>query len=253
VGLDVYVGPLTRYYSFEWETVIQQAGREQGLNVQVMRPPGFTKPDPHDVLQAVAMWRKALGDTIGVPMRWDESAFGAYETDKPGWDGYQAVRFLALHEEFPDVPTPTQIDRRHLEALDKEPLERRFSEVYVRRNPSRIGRLLGRQPPEPMVPPRYPDIQTPELWLPITMDPPIHASGPLGNALTIGSVGGLVTELERVNANTVQMDQEDLIAARESGPPDDGAFDPLARFGLAIFLGLARTAHARVQPMILDY
>jgi hypothetical protein len=253
VGLDVYVGPLTRYYSFEWETVVQQAGREQGLDVQVIRPPGFQEPDAQDVLQGVAAWRKTLGDTIGVPMRWDESAFGAYETDKPDWDGYQAVRFLALHEEFPELPSPTRIDRRHLEALDKEPLEGRFGEVYVGRNPSRIGRLLGRRPPEAIAPPRYLNIQTPELWLPITMDGPIHTTGPGGNALTIGSVEGLVTELERVNDKTVRMDQQDLIAARESGPPDDGAFDPLARFGLAVFLGLARTAHERVQPMILDY
>jgi len=41
MGLDVYVGPLTRYYSFEWETIIQRAGREQGLEVRIARPPGF--------------------------------------------------------------------------------------------------------------------------------------------------------------------------------------------------------------------
>lgn len=253
MGLDVYVGPLARYYAFEWETIIQQAGREQGMEVEIVRPPGFRKPDPEDVLQAVTTWRKALGDAIGVSMRWDESAFGDYETDKPDWDGYHAVRYLALHEEFPDLPTPARIDRQTMGALENEPLERRFGEVYAQRNPSRLGRLLGRRAPEPAAPPRYLHIQLPELWLPIPLDGVLQGSGPMGNHMTIGSIDGLVGELERVNEHTVRMGQAELDAARNGGPPEAGAFDPLARFGMSIFLTLARTAKDRSQPMILDY
>jgi hypothetical protein len=253
VGLDVYVGPLTRYYCFDWETILQQAGRQEGREVQILRPPGFVKPDPHEVLEAVASWRKSLADAIGVPMRWDESAFGPYETDKPDWDGYHAVRHLALHEEFPDVPPPTRIDRRDLAALDREPLERRFGEVYVGRTPSRLGRLLGRKPPEPAAAPRYPHLELPTLWLPIPLPAVIGATGPMGSGLTIGSVEGLVAELEQANDRTVRMDQADIDAARAAGPPDDGAFDPLARFGLSVFLTLAREAKERSQPMILDW
>jgi hypothetical protein len=253
VGLDVYVGPLTRYYSFEWETVVQQAGQQQGMEVQIIRPPGFEKPDPEDVLRHVASWRKALADEIGVPMRWEESAFGPYETDKPGWEGFHAVRYLALQEEFPSLPAPTRIDRHNLGSLVREPLERRFGEVYARRNPSRLGRLLGRKPPEPSAEPRYPNIHSPQLWLPVTLPGLLQGTGPMGNELGIGSVGGLVAELEQVNDRTVRLDRAAIDAARESGPPDDGAFDPLARFGLAIFLTLARVAKERTQPMILDW
>ena len=253
MGLDVYVGPLTRYYSFEWETVIQQAGREQGMNVHMVRPAGWEKPDPGEVMEHVTSWRKALGDAIGVPMRWDESLTGEYDTDKPDWDAYHAVRYLALHEEFPDLPTPTRIDRRDLGAIEKEPLERRFGEVYAGRNQSRVGRLLGRKPPEPTAPPRYPNLQLPELWLPVTLDGVVSTNGPLGNPMTIGSVDGLVAELERANAGTVRMDEAALEAARQQGAPEDGAFDPLSRFGLAVLLGLAQAAKARSQPMIFDY
>jgi hypothetical protein len=38
MGLDVYVGSLTRYYTGDWETIVQQAGREMGLEVRVERP-----------------------------------------------------------------------------------------------------------------------------------------------------------------------------------------------------------------------
>lgn len=253
MGLDVYVGPLTRYYSFDWETVVQQAGREQGFEVEIIRPAGFEKPDPEDVIQGVAMWRKSLGDAIGVPMRWDESLSGAYETDKPGWEGYLGVHFLALHAEFPDLPAPKRIDPGDQAAIDREPLERRFGEVYARRNPSRIGRLLGRKATEPTALPAYPNIHLPVLWLPVPLDGVLEATGPGGNEQTIGSVDGLLSELERVNDLTVRMDQDALDAARMAGPPDDRAFDPMARFGLSILLTLARAAHQRSQPLILDY
>jgi len=39
MGLDVYVGPLSRYYAGDWETIVQQAGRQQGVEVQVLRAP----------------------------------------------------------------------------------------------------------------------------------------------------------------------------------------------------------------------
>ena len=31
MGLDVYVGPLIRYYTGDWETIVQQIGRETGM------------------------------------------------------------------------------------------------------------------------------------------------------------------------------------------------------------------------------
>jgi hypothetical protein len=39
MGLDVYVGPLSRYYGSQWETIIQQYGQERGMGVQVIRLP----------------------------------------------------------------------------------------------------------------------------------------------------------------------------------------------------------------------
>jgi hypothetical protein len=253
VGLDVYVGSLTRYYCFDWETIVQQAGRQQGMEVQILRPPGFEQPNPRAVLEAVATWRKSLADAIGVPMRWDEAVAGPYETDKPDWEGYHALRYLALNEEFPDLPAPSRIDRHNLGALDREPLERRFGEVYVGRSPSRLGRLLGRKATEPVAAPRYPSIETPQLWLPVALPGVLRTTGPMGHELGIASVDGLVAELEQVNDRTLRMDAAAIHAARASGPPEDGAFEALARFGLAIFLTLAKVAKERSQPMILDW
>jgi hypothetical protein len=38
MGLDVYVGPLRRYYAGNWETILQQVAKESGIPVRVMRP-----------------------------------------------------------------------------------------------------------------------------------------------------------------------------------------------------------------------
>lgn len=252
MGLDVYVGPLTRYYTFEWETIVQQAAKQNDMEVVIQRPPGWVKPDPAEVAENVATWRKRLADAIGVPMRWDESAFGPYETDKPDWDGYHAVRMLALSDEFPEVPKPARIDRRTIESIDREPLERKYGEVYVRRDQSRIGRLLGRRPPEPAAPPKYPHITSPTLWLPVPIDV-VGAPAPNGQNVTIGSVERLAEELEGLNDRTFRLDGEALDEARQPGPPDDGGFEPLSRFAFAIFLTLARVARERAQPMILDW
>jgi hypothetical protein len=37
MGLNVYVGTLTRYYAGEWELVTQTAAREAGLSFEVVR------------------------------------------------------------------------------------------------------------------------------------------------------------------------------------------------------------------------
>ena len=38
MGLDIYVGPLTRYYTDNWKTIVQQAGEDNNIPVTVVRP-----------------------------------------------------------------------------------------------------------------------------------------------------------------------------------------------------------------------
>jgi hypothetical protein len=68
MGLDVYVGSLTRYYRRDWETFIQQAGRETGMTVQMVY---LNEPDTDDEIlseeetrAAILEWRSSLADEI---------------------------------------------------------------------------------------------------------------------------------------------------------------------------------------------
>ena len=61
VGLDVYVGSFTRYYMHDWETIIQQAGRAQGLPVQIIRTnaePDDAIEDPEQLRKIAVAWRQ---------------------------------------------------------------------------------------------------------------------------------------------------------------------------------------------------
>ena len=38
MAVDLYVGTLTRYYTRQWENVVQKMAREQGLKYQLVTP-----------------------------------------------------------------------------------------------------------------------------------------------------------------------------------------------------------------------
>src|SRR5579872_6323008 len=92
VGLDIYVGSLTRYYSGDWEMVAQKAARELGLELTVVRAhdPEDAIRDPEAIRPVVLAWREqlseALAESITDKLDWDESQEAPYFTDKPTWD-----------------------------------------------------------------------------------------------------------------------------------------------------------------------
>lgn len=51
MGMDVYVGSLTRYTSGEWLTVVQQTLQTSGHDVRVIR----AEPDPSEAMDPVAV------------------------------------------------------------------------------------------------------------------------------------------------------------------------------------------------------
>lgn len=45
MGLDIYAGTLTRYYSHNWKTVVQQWAEENGYTFQKITPQGEAAGD----------------------------------------------------------------------------------------------------------------------------------------------------------------------------------------------------------------
>src|SRR5947207_13965109 len=114
--LDIYVGSLTRYYAQDWETIVQQWGREQGLPVEVRRSqpsPPDRITDPAVIRPAMIKWRsnlnEALSSRLGVELDWEEAPDAAYFTDKPGWDGYGGLVLLYAREVKTQLTRPERI------------------------------------------------------------------------------------------------------------------------------------------------
>ncbi len=91
-------------------------------------------------------------------------------------------------------------------------------------------------------------------WLPLTSGPSVFSAQRVtGQPTLMGRVDQLVVELQAL-ARRAGMSDEDLSAARMTGPPPSDAYIQAAgRFGLAIFLNLAQTAQRERQPLLLDY
>src|SRR5436190_19070886 len=154
MGLDIYVGPLSRYYAGDWETIVQQAGRQQGVEVQVLRAPVPRQlQDPEIVLKALGDWQKAASSRMSavVPagIAWEESATGDYVTDKPDWGPYSALAAVATDDDMARAAPPDSAPQGS-EALE---LWRRLGKRYVPTQhssfTSRLRHFFGQ--PEPPI------------------------------------------------------------------------------------------------------
>lgn len=102
MGLDIYAGTLTRYFTRNWKTHVQKMAEIKGYKFCLYHPKVAIKPieDPaqiREIHHALCQWRDELGSTIQpnlpAPL-WDEDTDEEYFTDKPGWLAYSALVFL---------------------------------------------------------------------------------------------------------------------------------------------------------------
>ncbi len=72
MGLDIYAGTLTRYYSHNWKTVVQQWTEENGYAFNRITPDGEPadkeeEMSPAEVQAAVENWRDQILSAISQP------------------------------------------------------------------------------------------------------------------------------------------------------------------------------------------
>ena len=220
MGLDVYVGSLTRYYVEGSADVVDRVARHQGVV-----PDG--QPAEEVIRSAVLRWRDGLrrwlGDRLDGPLDWDESGPAPCFTDKPGWDGYGGTLLLAAHDEHPELPPPAQVSADW-------PDDPAYQAASARGARSRYNQLL-----------------TPELWLPCRFDFTVRIQDITGEEVEVGSSVALLDQLE-------------LLAARyrlDDRPPEPAAdghsLSAAAGTGLAVLRRLAERSVVCRVPMRLDF
>ncbi len=239
MGLDVYVGSLTRYYVGQWETVVQRMGREQGMQVNVVRPnkpPDDALTDPGEVSEIIVAWmgglREGLAEHLpaGVVFDWQDDMSSPYFTDKPAWDSYGSLLLWAAYAEHPELTRPV----KYCDNWDSDPAYKASTAEGFN---SRYGQLLH-------------DV---ELWLPVDFPFTFKSEDASGNSVGMGSSPQLLAQLERLNQDTWRTDEATLKSWRHDGAEYQSPLELGARFAFAILLGLCRDAVAHRLPMKLDY
>jgi len=236
MGLDVFVGPLTRYYTGNWETIVQQAAHAQGMDVTVVRPEetADTVSDPIEIREIVVGWREGLSAALGAelhePLDWVESNNEPYFTDKPAWDCYSSLVLWASYSEQPKLKLP----RKPIEDWSEDPAYRASTAEGF---DSRYKHLLR-------------DV---EFWLPADFEFTFRAPDPSGKEVGFGSSYALLRELDELNAATWQASEEQMERWVHDCPDHGTPIEPGARFAFAVFRRLARESAVHRMPMRLDY
>jgi len=221
VGLDVYVGSLTRYYVESSADVVERIARHQGMEVSAGQ-------DAEEVIRAAVVgWRDGLsrwlGDRLDGPLDWDESGPAPCFTDKPGWDGYGGTLLLAAHDEHPELPAPAQVSAD----WPDDP-------AYQAASAPGAGS-------------RYHQLLTPELWLPCRFAFTVRTQDITGEEVELGSSVALLDQLELLSTRS-RLDGQ---------PPDPAAgghsLSAAAGNGLAVLRRLAERSVINRLPMKLDF
>ena len=244
MGLDLYVGPLTRYHVGDWLTVAQQAGQELGVPVYTVRisPESEDKVgDPAVVHDVVVNWRAGLATAANLSAEWPEEPELPYWTDKPDWDGYGAVMLLASYDEQPDMRPQGRKGLLGRSKPQDDPWSFSESSAF---NKAKIS------------PVRYPSLLAGvEWWLPISGGPSIfQTERPTGHPTLMSSIDQLMGELTTLNARTLKLTPSDVGRALQNGPQPRGSkLEDVAAFGLSVFIALCELAVVHRQPLLMDY
>lgn len=115
MGLDIYAGTLTRYYTHNWKTAAQQFAETNGLSFQTIRP----QQEQEDELSAeelkdiVTQWRDNIISGLNlnpVPLWNEDYDTTPYYTDKPDWDALNAL-LLYVAAKYTNKEVPAIIDK----------------------------------------------------------------------------------------------------------------------------------------------
>jgi hypothetical protein len=236
VGLDIYVGSFTRYYAGDWELIAQQAAREIGVPLQIVRAnanPADAIRDPDTIRPVVKQWRDQLSESLAEhlpkPLDWNEEPDAPYLTDKPAWDCYSDLLLWAAYSEHPDLVRPED----SVEDFGHDPAYAMSTAKDFR---SRYSHLLEV-----------------EWWLPCDFNFVFQAEKVGGGPVLIGSSVALARQLEDLNSRTWHAELDLLGTWRREGSEHGAPLEYGAKFAFALVRDLADKSVANRLPMLLDY
>ena len=253
MGLDIYAGTLTRYYSRNWKTSVQQWGEANGVNVNIVRPEeqqGETVP-ADEILQDVTGWREQLIEALGGsitrrPFWTEDNDVTPYYTDKPDWDAVSALQ-LYVSCKATGSEVPEKVAKRF--DVYETPEYKKFMEK--KQNAISLFDSDG-------------------WWLPIADSFIFRGYLLTGHERIIATVGMLKNELEEINALEWHADEQTITEwSKTEGYPTDALYGKgkleyiakhsefdtvsLAKFAFSILWQAVRHSEQYGTLIIYDY
>ena len=259
MGLDIYAGTLTRYYSHNWKTVVQQWAEENGWGFQKITPDGEAADNeeemsPAEVQAAVENWRDQILSAISQPGQppyapWPE------DNEKPitpqGRIGMPSAQCCWLPPAIHTMSRCLPLWRR------TGTLGSILWSARLASDEERVWSLF----------------RGATWWLPLPDSFFFQAPLPTDDQAMIATLGGLRKELEKLNQLAWQADEDTILGwADTEGYPVDGTVGPdgqyskadipehtqyetqsLAKFAFSMFWRAMRFAEEQQVPILLDY
>jgi hypothetical protein len=203
MGLDIYVGTLTRYYKHNWKTVVQQMAERLGIKCNIIRAYEEIEVTIERVLSDTKNWEEQLLKSIftnGEPFPpWTEDYDTTpYYTDKPDWDAIGALMMYVAYK-FCKQPLPETIPKNY----------DFFNDEYVKKA------ILD----EKLV---FSLLQGDGWWAPFDDTFMFHFPLMNGKEMYFGTSGLLKKELESINKMEWKASEEEIIQWNKTeGYPTD--------------------------------
>jgi len=216
MGLDIYAGTLTRYYSCNWKNITQILSEENGHECVMMDSygneikPVEDKEEIEQICDTICLWTDKLATSFDPPLPsplWDEKSECDYFTDKPNWEALGALVMLqACH--LQNCPLPEYVESGW-NVFDEPVVKKAMSQKI-------FNSLLA-------------DVS---FWLPIPIKSIFVTTLPTGNEATISTVALLKQELEELNQQIWKADETTILSWR-----NDNYYVPIQQKDKKLILG----------------
>ncbi len=205
MGLDIYSGKLTRYYSRNWKNIVQQLAEKNGMECVMTDGSNEIKTvedktEIEQIRKTITKWADDLAANIklylatdtDLPLStplWDEITECDYYTDKPDWEAFGALIMLQACQSL-NRPLPEYVESRW--SAFENPI---VTEAMAKKITNSL--LYGVT-----------------LWLPIPYNAIILTEYPTGDKGPISTVSFLKHELEELNQQLWKADEATILSWR---------------------------------------
>lgn len=260
MGLDIYSGKLTRYYSRNWKTIIQQLSEENGYKYVMTNGCGNAiesvkdKNEIAQIKEAITEWADFIAATLNLQLStplWDETTECDYYTDRPNWEAFGALVMLQACLSL-NSPLPEYVEKgwnAFEDSIVKEAIKKKIANSLL-----------------------Y-DVS---LWLPIPDNAIFVVPDPFGDERPISTVSLLRKELEELNQKLWKADEATILSWRndkyyvpvkikepkllfgfirrtDKTPKEQYRTEELAQCAYSILYQAVSFAEKHQVPVLLDY